>query len=132
MNTQIRVVKVYADYVLANDMSRAIITFRFPSLSDGSRVTLLHDRFDIQAEAYTLDKKQSIIVLSAEPGESVVINIWSGAQLLASGVYIIDVQGSENVLRAICDSGMSLEQSGILKSDLECGLVDGGIRYAGD
>jgi hypothetical protein len=93
---------------------------------------LLHDTFDLEAEAYTLDNKQSMIVLSAEPGEGVVINIWNGTQLLASGVYVVDLQGDEDVLRVVCDAGMVLEQAGMLRSDLECSLVDWGARYAGD
>ena len=132
MNTSIRVVNAYADYVLADDMSRAIITFRFPASGDTSRITLLHDTCEIEAKAYTLNKQQSMIALSAESGEGIVINIWDGAQLLASGVYVVDLQGEEEVLRTVCGADLALVQAGMRKSDLECSLVDGGTRYAGD
>ncbi len=125
-------VNAFVDYIVVDDKSRAVITFKFPHMSEDTRVTLIHDKAKNGIEPYVLDKTASTLMLSARPCEAIVINVWLGASVIAGGIYQVDTQSEDFVLRSICDSGIQLVQQSRLLSELEGGPFEWGDQFAVD
>jgi hypothetical protein len=124
-------VKCFVDYVVVDDKSRAVLTFKFPYMSEETYITLIHDKAKNGTEPYVLGRRESTLMLSAEYCEGIVINVWLGNDIIASGVYQVDTQRDDFVLRSVCDSGIELVQEARLSSYLD-GNFDLGSRFAGD
>jgi hypothetical protein len=111
------IINAYADYIVVDNEARAIITFTFPQLREDTHVTLIHDKADNGIEPYVVSGRAPALMLSAQYSEGIVINVWSGNDIVASGVYQVDTQNKDNVLRSICDSGIQIVQEGKLSSE---------------
>ncbi|SRR6266480_472637 len=109
-------VNAYVDYIVVDDEARAIITFTFPHLSENTHVTLIHDKANIGIEPYILNRSSPALLLSAQHNEGIVINVWFGNEVIASGVYEVDTQNDDYILRSICDYAIELMQEGKLSS----------------
>jgi hypothetical protein len=129
MDTQL--VKGFVDYVVVDDKSRAVITFKFPHMSEETRITLIHDKAKDGTEPYVLGKKASTLMLSAQYCDGIIINVWLGNEIVAGGVYQVDTRSIDFVLRSICDSGLQLVQEARLSSELE-GNSGWGNQFAVD
>jgi hypothetical protein len=114
-----KLVNAYADYIVVDNQERAILTFTFPHLSEDTHVTLIHDKATDGTELYTLSRNAPALMLSAQCSEGIVINVWLGNDVVASGVYQVDTQNTAHILRSICASGIDLIQEGKLSSDPE-------------
>ncbi len=112
-----KIVSAYVDYVVVDNQARAIITFTFPHMSEDTYVTLIHDKATNGTEPYILSKNAPALMLSAEYCEGIVINVWIDNEVVASGVYQVDTQSNDSILRCICDSGIQLIQEGKLSSE---------------
>ncbi len=130
METQL--VKGFVDYVVVDDKTRAVITFKFPHISEDTHITLIHDKAKDGTEPYVLGKKTSTLMLSARYSDGIIINVWLGDDIVASGVYQVDTQSSDFVLRSICDTGLQLVQEGRLSSELDGGPFEWGNQFAVD
>ncbi len=111
------IINAYADYIIVDNEARAIITFTFPQLREDTHVTLIHDKADNGIEPYVVSRRAPALMLSAQYSEGIVINVWTGNDIVASGVYQVDTQNKDNVLRSICDSGIQIVQEGKLSSE---------------
>jgi|GEM_PF-2306620 len=109
-------VKAYVDYIVVDDEARAIITFTFPHMSEDTHVTLIHDKAKSGIEPYELYRSSPAVMLSAQHDEGILINVWLGNEVLASGVYQVDTQNDNYILRCICDYSLQLMQEGKLSS----------------
>ncbi len=118
-----KLVSAYVDYIVADNQARAIITFTFPHLSEDTHVTLIHDKATNGIEPYTLNRNSPALMLSAQCCEGIVIIVWLGNNVLASGVYQVDTESREYILRSICDSGIELDQEGKLSSEPDTDFV---------
>ncbi len=118
-----KLVSAYVDYIVADNQARAIITFTFPHLSEDTHVTLIHDKATNGIEPYTLSRNAPTLMLSAQCCEGIVINVWLGNDVIASGVYQVDTQSRDYILRSICDSGIELIQEGKLSSEQDVDFV---------
>lgn len=112
-----KVVNAYVDYIVVDNEARAIITFTFPQMSEGTHVTLIHDKADNGTEPYVLSRNAPALMLSAQYREGIVINVWLGDDIVAGGVYQVDTQSTDHILRSICDSGLQIIQEGKLSSE---------------
>jgi hypothetical protein len=112
-----KLVNAYVDYVVVDNQARAIITFTFPHMSENTYVTLIHDKATNGTEPYILSRNAPALMLSAQYCEGIVINVWLGNDVVASGVYQVDTQHNDSILRSICDSGIQLTQEGKLSSE---------------
>ena len=112
-----KLVNAYVDYIVVDNQARAIITFTFPHMSEDTHVTLIHDKATNGTEPYILSRNAPALMLSAQYYEGIVINVWLGNEVLASGVYQVDTQSNDSILRSICDSGIQLTQEGKLSSE---------------
>jgi hypothetical protein len=112
-----KVVNAYVDYIVVDNEARAIITFTFPQMSEGTHVTLIHDQADNGTEPYVLSRNAPALMLSAQYREGIVINVWLGDDIVAGGVYQVDTQSKDHILRSICDSGLQIIQEGKLSSE---------------
>lgn len=112
----IKLVHAYVDYIVVDDEERAIVTFTFPSMDKDTRVTLIHDRAKNDSEPYELTRDAPALMLSAQCYEGIIINIWHDATIVAGGIFQVDTQSDDYVLRSICESGLQLIQEGKLSS----------------
>ena len=112
-----KLVKAYADYIVVDNQERAIVTFTFPRIREDTHVTLVHDKSTDGTEPYMLSRNAPALMLSAQCSEGIVINVWLGSVVVASGVYQVDTQNTAHILRRICESGIDLIQEGKLSSD---------------
>ncbi len=112
-----KLVDAYVDYIVVDNQARAIITFTFPHMSEDTHVTLIHDKAINGIEPYILSRSAPALMLSAQFCEGIVINVWLGNDVIASGVYQVDTQSDDSILRSICDSGLQLMQEGKLSSE---------------
>ena len=55
-------------------------------------------------------------MLSAQQDEWIIVNVWLGNKVIASGVYRVDTQNDDHILETICDYGMQFMQEGKLSS----------------
>jgi hypothetical protein len=109
-------VNAYVDYIIVDDEARAIITFTFPHMSEDTHVTLIHDKAKSDIEPYTINRSSPALMLSAQHDEGILINVWLGNTVIASGVYRVDTQNDDYILGSICDYGIHFEQEGKLSS----------------
>jgi hypothetical protein len=109
-------VNAYADYIVVDDEARAIITFTFSHMSEDMHVTLIHDKAISGIEPYVLNRSSPALMLSAQHGEGIVINVWLGDKIIASGVYQVDTQNDDYIVRSICEFDIHLMQEGKLSS----------------
>ena len=127
----IKLVHAYVDYIVVDDEERAIVTFTFPHLSENTHVTLIHNKAKNDSEPYELSRDAPALMLSAQCNESIMINVWHDNTVVAGGIFQVDTQSDNQVLRSICDSGLQLIQEGKLSSasDEEFEWV---CQFAGD
>jgi hypothetical protein len=127
----IKLVHAYVDYIVVDDEERAILTFTFPNMDKNTRVTLIHDRAINDSEPYELSRDAPALMLSAQCNEGIIINVWNGNTVVAGGIFQVETQSDNHVLRSICDSGLQLIQEGKLSSasDEEFEWV---CQFAGD
>jgi hypothetical protein len=109
-------VSAYVDYIVVDDEARAIITFTFPHMSENTHVVLIHDKAKSGIEPYVINKGSPALMLSAQHAEGVLINVWLGNKVIASGVYQVDTQNDGYILCSICEHGIHLMQEGKLSS----------------
>jgi hypothetical protein len=109
-------VNAYVDYIVVDDEARAIITFTFVHMSEDTHVTLIHDKAKSGIEPYVINRSSPALMLSAQQGEGILVNVWLGDKAIASGVYRVDTQNDDYVLEAICDFGIHFMQEGKLSS----------------
>ena len=109
-------VNAYVDYIVVNDEARAIITFTFLHMSENTHVVFIHDKAKSGIELYVINKGSPALMLSAQQDEGVLINVWLGNKVIASGVYQVDTQNDNYILRCICDYSLQLMQEGKLSS----------------
>lgn len=109
-------VDAYVDYVVVDDEERAIITFTFVHMREDSHVTLIHDKAKNGLEPYVINKGSPALMLSAQQDEGILVNVWLGNRVIASGVYQVDTQNDDHILETICDYGMHFMQEGKLSS----------------
>ena len=112
----IKLVHAYVDYIVVDDEERAIVTFTFPNMDKNTRVTLIHDKAKNDSEPYELSRDAPALMLSAQCYEGIIINIWHDNTIVAGGIFQVDTQSDNHVLRSICDSGLQLNQEGKLSS----------------
>jgi hypothetical protein len=109
-------VDAYVDYIVVDDEDRAIITFTFVHMSEDTHVTLIHDKAKSDIEPYTINKGSPALMLSAQQDEGILVNVWLGNRVIASGIYRVDTQSDDYILETICDYGMHFMQEGKLSS----------------
>jgi hypothetical protein len=109
-------VDAYVDYIVVDDESRAIITFTFVHMREDTHVNLIHDKAKNGLEPYVINRGSPALMLSAEQDEVILVNVWLGDQVIASGVYRVDTQIDDHILETICDYGMHFMQEGKLSS----------------
>ena len=109
-------VDAYVDYIVVDDEARAIITFTFVHMSEDMHITFIHDRAKSGIEPYVINRSSPALMLSAEHNEGILVNVWLGNKVIASGVYRVDTQNDAYILEAICDYGMHFMQEGKLSS----------------
>lgn len=126
-----KLVSAYVDYIVTDNQARAIITFTFPHMSEDTHVTLIHDKATSGIEPYTLSRNAPTLMLSAQCCEGIVMIVWLGNDVVASGVYQVDTQSRDYILRSICDSGIELIQEGRLSSEPDADFMRTS-RFPGD
>ena len=109
-------VNAYVDYIVVDDEARAIITFTFVHLSVDTHVNLIHDKAKSGIEPYVIDSGSPALMLSAQHDEGILVNVWLGNKVLASGVYRVDTQNDDAILKTICDYGIHFMQERKLSS----------------
>jgi hypothetical protein len=109
-------VNAYVDYIVVDDEARAIITFTFLHMSEDMHVNLIHDRAKSGIEPYVINKSSPALMLSAQHDEGILINVWLGNKVIASGVSRVDTENNDYILETICDYGMHFMQEGKLSS----------------
>jgi hypothetical protein len=109
-------VDAYVDYIVVDDEARAIITFTFVHMREDSHVTLIHDKAKNGLEPYEINLGSPALMLSAQQDEGILVNVWLGDKVIASGVYRVDTQNEDHILETICDYGMHFMQEGTLSS----------------
>lgn len=91
-------VDAYVDYIVVDDKSRAIITFTFVHMREDTHVTLIHDKAKSGLESYVINKGSPALMLSAQHDEGILVNVWLGNKVIASGVYRVDTQNDDYIL----------------------------------
>ena len=110
-------VDAYVDYIVVVDEARAIITFTFVHMSEDTHVTLIHDKAKSGIEPYVINRGSPALMLSAQHDEGILIDVWLGNKILASGVYRVDTENDDYILETICDYSMHFMQEGKLSSN---------------
>ena len=126
-----KLVSVYVDYIVTDNQARAIITFTFPHMSEDTHVTLIHDKAATGIEPYILSRNAPALMLSAQCCEGIVVIVWLGNDVVASGIYQVDTQSRDYILHSICDSGIELIQEGRLSSEPDADFMRTS-RFPGD
>jgi hypothetical protein len=109
-------VDAYVDYIVVDDEARAIITFTFVHMGEDTHVTLIHDKAKNGQEPYVINKGSPALMLSAQQDEGIMVNVWLGNKVIASGVYRVNTQNDDHILETICDYGVHFMQEGKLSS----------------
>jgi hypothetical protein len=109
-------VDAYVDYIVVDDEERAIITFTFLHMREDTHVTLIHDQAKNGLETYVINQGSPALMLSAEQDEAILVNVWFGDKVIASGVYRVDTHNDDHLLETICKNGMHFMQEGKLSS----------------
>jgi hypothetical protein len=109
-------VDAYVDYIVVDDEARAIITFTFVHMREDTHVTFIHDKAKNGLEPYVINRGSPALMLSAQQDEVILVNVWLGDKVIASGVYRVDTQKDDHILETICDYGMHFMQEGKLSS----------------
>ena len=110
-------VDAYIDYIVVDEEARAIVTITFVHMEEDTHVTLIHDMAKNGLEPYVINKGSPALMLSAQQDEGIIVNVWLGNKVIASGVYRVDTQNDDHILETICDYGMHFMQEGLLSSN---------------
>jgi len=109
-------VDAFVDYIVVDEEARAIVTFTFVHMSEDTHITFIHDKAKSGIEPYVINRNSPALMISAQQDEGIMVNVWLGNKVIASGVYRVDTQNDASILETICDYGMHFMQEGKLSS----------------